>query len=60
MLNRGGRTDYFPRAGYEAVGELQTLKTMYPNIVIKKILLTYPFAIFELTNVNQHRLVCHC
>ena len=47
MLNRGGRADYFSRAVYEAVGELQTLKTAYPNIAIeKRILLTYPFALY--------------
>ena len=47
MLNRGGRADYFSRAVYEAVGELQTLKTTYPNLAIeKKILLTYPFAMY--------------
>ncbi len=47
MLNWGGRADYFSRAIYEAVGELQTLKTAYPNIAIeKRIFLTYPFAMY--------------
>jgi len=47
MLNRGGRADYFSRAVYEAVGELRTLKTDYPNIVIeKRIHLAYPFAMY--------------
>ncbi len=47
MLNRGGRADYFSRAVYEAVGELQTLKTAYPDIAIeKRIFLTYPFAMY--------------
>ncbi len=47
MLNRGGRGDYFSRAVYEAVGELQTLKTRYHNITIEKhIFLTYPFAMY--------------
>ncbi|NPA24440.1 MAG: hypothetical protein GXO34_01270 [Deltaproteobacteria bacterium] len=47
MLNQGGRTDYFSRALYEAVGELQTLEATYPQITLeKRILLTYPFAMF--------------
>lgn len=47
MLNRGGRADYFSRAVYEAPGEIQTLKTLYPNITIeKRILITYPFAMY--------------
>ena len=47
MLDRGGRADYFSRAVYEAVGELQTLKTTFPSLVIeKRILLTYPFAMY--------------
>ncbi len=47
ILNRGGRADYFSRAVYEAVGELQTLKNEYPDITLeKRILLTYPFALY--------------
>jgi hypothetical protein len=57
MLNRGGRVDYFSRAVYEAVGELQTLKTTYPNIVIeKRILLKYPFAMYFYVTPKQPEL----
>jgi len=47
ILNRGGRVDYFPRAVYEAVGEIQTMQLKHPDIAIeKKILLVYPFAMY--------------
>jgi ABC-type amino acid transport substrate-binding protein len=47
MLNEGNRIDYFARAVYEAFGEIHSLKTKYPNIVVeKKILIVYPFAMY--------------
>ena len=47
MVNRGGRADYFSRAVYEAAGELQTMKTAFPDVAIeKRIFLTYPFAMY--------------
>jgi hypothetical protein len=47
MVDQGGRSDYFARAIYEAIGEIQTLKANYPNITLeKRILLAYPFAMY--------------
>lgn len=56
LLN-GGRCDYFPRGYHDFIGELETRKGLYPNLMqYERIMLHYPYAVFFYTNTENEAL----